>query len=884
MELSSKYDPSKVEDKWYAWWLEQKFFHSEPDEREPYTIVIPPPNVTGILHMGHVLNNTLNDVLIRKARMDGKNACWIPGTDHASIATESKVVARLKAQGINKEDLTREEFLKYAWEWKEEHGGIILSQLRKLGASCDWDRTKFTMDPDLTEAVINTFVYFYKKGWIYRGVRMVNWDPEGHTAVSDEEVVHKDTKSHFYHLRYYVSDGSGNRTDKYIIVATTRPETIMADAAVSINPDDERYHWLKGKKVLIPLINKEIPIIEDSYVEIGFGTGCLKVTPAHDINDYEIGLRHNLPVTDIIDDHGKLNEKAQILVGEDRFVARKKIEKMLQEAGCLEKVEEYISPIGYSERTNAVIEPRLSTQWFLKMGKLAEMALESVESGKVKLIPDKYRNTYRHWMETVKDWCISRQLWWGQRIPAYYLPDGQYVVEATPEAALEAARKIDPTIEASQLRQDEDVLDTWFSSWLWPISVFDSRKPGHPELEPNRDLAYYYPTNDLVSGPDILFFWIARMIMAGDEFMGREPFSNVYLTGIVRDKLGRKMSKTLGNSPDPLDLIAKYGADAVRIGMLLCASAGNDIFYDESQVEQGRNFCGKIWNSYRLVKGWTVDSSIAQPEACAIAVDWFRSKLSSTVETVEDHYSKFRISDALMSIYKLFWDDYCSWYLELVKPAYGQAIDKATLAATLGFFEALLKMIHPVMPFITEELWHDMAERGEKETIMFARTPVAGPWDEGTINDFELAEEAVNALRGIRQQKNISPKEALEVKFKGAFPVRMLPVVCKLDNISNATVVEDFGATAEGVSQMIRTVEMYVPLTGKVNVEEEIAKIEAELEYQKKFLESVRRKLSNESFVAHAPEKVVAIERKKEADSLSKIEGYESQLKALKNL
>ncbi len=884
MELSSKYDPSKVEDKWYAWWLEQKFFHSEPDEREPYTIVIPPPNVTGILHMGHVLNNTLNDVLIRKARMDGKNACWIPGTDHASIATESKVVARLKAQGINKEDLTREEFLKYAWEWKEEHGGIILSQLRKLGASCDWDRTKFTMDPDLTDAVINTFVYFYKKGWIYRGVRMVNWDPEGHTAVSDEEVVHKDTKSHFYHLRYYVSDGSGNRTDKYIIVATTRPETIMADAAVSINPDDERYHWLRGKKVLIPLINKEIPIIEDSYVEIGFGTGCLKVTPAHDINDYEIGLRHNLPVTDIIDDHGKLNEKAQILVGEDRFVARKKIEKMLQEAGCLEKVEEYISPIGYSERTNAVIEPRLSTQWFLKMGKLAEMALESVESGKVKLIPDKYRNTYRHWMETVKDWCISRQLWWGQRIPAYYLPDGQYVVEATPEAALEAARKIDPTIEASQLRQDEDVLDTWFSSWLWPISVFDSRKPGHPELEPNRDLAYYYPTNDLVSGPDILFFWIARMIMAGDEFMGREPFSNVYLTGIVRDKLGRKMSKTLGNSPDPLDLIAKYGADAVRIGMLLCASAGNDIFYDESQVEQGRNFCGKIWNSYRLVKGWTVDSSIAQPEACAIAVDWFRSKLNSTVETVEDHYSKFRISDALMSIYKLFWDDYCSWYLELVKPAYGQAIDKATLDATLGFFESLLKMIHPVMPFITEELWHDMAERGEKETIMFARTPVAGPWDEGTINDFELAEEAVNALRGIRQQKNISPKEALEVKFKGAFPVRMLPVVCKLANISNASIVEDFGATAEGVSQMIRTVEMYVPLTGKVNVEEEIAKIEAELEYQKKFLESVRRKLSNESFVAHAPEKVVAMERKKEADSLSKIEGYESQLKTLKNL
>ena len=884
-EMPKTYDPSTVEDRIYANWEAKGYFHSKPNpDKEPYCIVIPPPNITGQLHIGHALDETLQDILIRYKRMSGYETLWLPGTDHASIATEVKVVEKLAAEGKKKQDVGREGFLKEAWDWKNEYGGRIAKQFRKLGASCDWDRTKFTMDPDLTDAVINTFVYFYKKGWIYRGVRMVNWDPEGHTAVSDEEVVHKDTKSHFYHLRYYVSDGSGNRTDKYIIVATTRPETIMADAAVSINPDDERYHWLKGKKVLIPLINKEIPIIEDSYVEIGFGTGCLKVTPAHDINDYEIGLRHNLPVTDIIDDHGKLNEKAQILVGEDRFVARKKIEKMLQEAGCLEKVEEYISPIGYSERTNAVIEPRLSTQWFLKMGKLAEMALESVESGKVKLIPDKYRNTYRHWMETVKDWCISRQLWWGQRIPAYYLPDGQYVVEATPEAALEAARKIDPTIEASQLRQDEDVLDTWFSSWLWPISVFDSRKPGHPELEPNRDLAYYYPTNDLVSGPDILFFWIARMIMAGDEFMGREPFSNVYLTGIVRDKLGRKMSKTLGNSPDPLDLIAKYGADAVRIGMLLCASAGNDIFYDESQVEQGRNFCGKIWNSYRLVKGWTVDSSIAQPEACAIAVDWFRSKLNSTVETVEDHYSKFRISDALMSIYKLFWDDYCSWYLELVKPAYGQAIDKATLDATLGFFESLLKMIHPVMPFITEELWHDMAERGEKETIMFARTPVAGPWDEGTINDFELAEEAVNALRGIRQQKNISPKEALEVKFKGAFPVRMLPVVCKLANISNASIVEDFVATAEGVSQMIRTVEMYVPLTGKVNVEEEIAKIEAELEYQKKFLESVRRKLSNESFVAHAPEKVVAIERKKEADSLSKIEGYESQLKALKNL
>ena len=884
MELSAKYNPSQVEDKWYAYWLNHKFFHSEPDEREPYTIVIPPPNVTGILHMGHVLNNTLNDVLIRKARMDGKNACWVPGTDHASIATESKVVARLKAQGINKEDLTREEFLKYAWEWKEEHGGIILNQLRKLGASCDWDRTKFTMDPDLTESVISTFVYFYKKGLIYRGVRMVNWDPEGHTAVSDEEVIHKETKSHFYHLRYYISDGNGNLTDKYIIVATTRPETIMADAAVSINPDDERYHWLKGKKVLIPLINKEIPIIEDSYVEIGFGTGCLKVTPAHDINDYEIGLRHNLPVTDIIDDHGKLNEKAQILVGEDRFVARKKIEKMLQEAGCLEKVEEYISPIGYSERTNAVIEPRLSTQWFLKMGHLAEIALESVESGNVKLIPDKYRNTYKHWMETVRDWCISRQLWWGQRIPAYYLPDGQYVVEATPEEALEAAKKINPEITADQLRQDDDVLDTWFSSWLWPISVFDAERPGHPEHTPNKDLAYYYPTNDLVTGPDILFFWVARMIMAGDEFMGKEPFRNVYLTGIVRDKLGRKMSKTLGNSPDPLDLIAKYGADAVRIGMLLCASAGNDIFYDESQIEQGRNFCGKIWNSYRLVKGWTVDENAEQPEACRIAVEWFRNKMSQTIETVEDHYSKFRISDALMSIYKLFWDDYCSWYLELIKPAYGQPIDKATYNDTLGFFEALLKMIHPVMPFITEELWQDMAERKDGETIMFQPSPKAGSYDTNLISSFELAEEAVNAVRSIRQQKNISPKEALQVKFKGEFSAEMISVVSKLANASSVEMVSDFGATSEGVSQMIRTVEMYVPLTGKVNVEEEIAKLEAELKYQKEFLVSVRKKLSNERFTAHAPEKVVAVERKKEADSLSKIESYEAQLKALKSL
>ena len=881
MELSAKYNPSQVEDKWYAYWLEHKYFHSEPDEREPYTIVIPPPNVTGILHMGHVLNNTLNDVLIRKARMDGKNACWVPGTDHASIATESKVVARLKERGISKEDISREEFLKYAWEWKEEHGGIILQQLRKLGASCDWDRTRFTMEPELSDAVIATFCHFYKKGMIYRGVRMVNWDPVALTAISDDEVIHKDTKSHFYHLKYYISDGNGNPTDKYLVIATTRPETIMADAAICVNPKDERHHWLRGKKVLIPLINREIPVIEDDYVEMDFGTGCLKVTPAHDAHDYEIGLRHNLPVLEIIDDHGRLNEKACILVGEDRFVARKKITKMLEESGNLVKVEDYTSPVGYSERTDAVIEPKLSAQWFLKMEDLAAMALESVESGKIKLIPDKYRNTYRHWMENAHDWCISRQLWWGQRIPAYYLPDGKVIVEETPEKALEAARKINPELNAGDLRQDEDVLDTWFSSWLWPISVFDPPMPGHPEHRPNADLAYYYPTNDLVTGPDIIFFWVARMIMAGNEFMKDIPFSNVYFTGIVRDKIGRKMSKTLGNSPNPLDLIKKYGADAVRIGMLLCSSAGNDIFYDESQVEQGRNFCNKIWNSFRLVKGWKVDESLQQSDVNKMAVKWFSNRLDQVIAQVEDHYSKFRISDALMAVYKLFWDDYCSWYLEAVKPAYGEAVDAETFRSTNIFFEKLLKLIHPVMPFITEELWQSMEERKEGETIMYQRTPVAGEADAECILAFEMVQEAVNGIRGIRQQKNISPKEALGLKVKGAFPADYIPVVCKMANLSSFESVESFGESA-GISFMVRTVEMFVPLTGLVDAAEEIAKLEAELKYQQDFLASVRKKLSNESFVAHAPAKVVDMERKKEADSLSKIESYENQLKALR--
>ena len=882
MELSAKYSPLEVEEKWYSYWLKNKFFHSEPDNREPYTVVIPPPNVTGVLHMGHMLNNTIQDVLVRRARMQGKNACWVPGTDHASIATEAKVVAKLKEQGIDKSSLTREEFMKHAWEWKEKHGGIILEQLKKLGASCDWDRTRFTMDPALSEAVINTFVYFYKKGYIYRGVRMVNWDPQALTAVSDDEVIHKETRSKLYYLRYKVSDGAGNPTDDYIVIATTRPETIMADAAVCINPEDPRYHHLRGKKILIPLINREIPIIEDSYVTMDFGTGCLKVTPAHDVNDYEIGLRHNLPVLDIIDDHGRLNEKAVILVGEDRFVARKKIVKMLAEAGQLEKEEDYLSPVGHSERTDAVIEPKLSMQWFIKMDELSKAALARVEDGEIRLIPDKYRNTYRHWMENTRDWCISRQLWWGQQIPAYYLPDGRYVVEATEEEALKAAQQLDPSVTAADLKRDEDVLDTWFSSWLWPISVFDPGKPGFPEKAPNADLAYYYPTNDLVTGPDIIFFWVARMVMAGNEFMDKVPFRNVYFTGIVRDKLGRKMSKTLGNSPDPLKLIDDYGADGVRIGMLLCTAAGNDILFDESQVEQGRNFCNKIWNAYRLVKGWSVDRTAAAPEHSALAVKWFTHKLNQAIATVDDHFSKFRISDALMTLYKLFWDDFCAWYLEIVKPAFGSPVDGATYDATIGFFDSLLKLLHPVMPFITEELWHNIAERPEGATVMLERQPAGGEYDEAFIRDFGLATEAVAALRNIRQKKGISPKEALDLRIKGAFPQEMTGIVRRMGNVGEISFVEDFGGREAGASFLVGTVEMFVPLAGKTDVQEEIAKAEAEIERLEKFLKGVNAKLSNEKFMQNAPEAVVRGEEKKRADATAKIEGLRKTIEALK--
>ncbi|MFA6704050.1 MAG: valine--tRNA ligase [Bacteroidales bacterium] len=879
MEIPAKYNPAQTEDKWYAYWLKNKFFHSEPDEREAYTIVIPPPNVTGVLHMGHMMNNTLQDVLIRRARMTGKNACWVPGTDHASIATEAKVVARLKEKGIEKTSLTRDEFMKEAWAWKEEHGGIILEQLKKLGASCDWDRTKFTMDEPLSKAVINTFVYFYKKGLIYRGVRMVNWDPIGLTAVSDEEVIHKDTRSKLYYLRYFISE-NGQKTDKYIIIATTRPETIMADAAVCINPNDERYHNLRGKKILIPLIDKEIPIIEDDYVTMDFGTGCLKVTPAHDINDYEIGLRHHLPVLDIIDEHGCLNAKAQILVGEDRFVARKKIVNMLEESGYLDKTEDYMSPVGHSERTDAVIEPRLSLQWFLKMDKLAAEALKRVESGEIQLIPDKYKNTYRHWMETVRDWCISRQLWWGQRIPAYYLPDGQFVVEPSSDEAFKAAKKLNPDIKRGELKQDDDVLDTWFSSWLWPISVFDPEKPGFPDKQPNKDLAYYYPTNDLITAPEILFFWVARMVMAADEFTGKVPFHNVYLTGIVRDKLGRKMSKSLGNSPDPIKLMQEYGADGVRIGMLLCTSAGNDILFDVSQVEQGRNFANKIWNAYRLTKGWEIDESAKPSAAADLAMEWFEGKLNKSIAIINDHFNKFRIADATMTVYKLFWDYFCAWYLEAVKPAFGAKIDRVTYDKTMSFFDSLLKMLHPYMPFITEELWQNMAERKDGETIMLQQMPEEGFFSEEMLSMFDAAEQTIMNIRNIRQSRGISPKEAVELYVKEPYDIKIAPVIEKLANVSGLKLVHDIDPQMKGMNFMVGTTEFFVPL--KVDSGEEVKKIKGEIERYNKFLLSVEKKLSNANFIKNAPRQVVDLEKKKQSDAQTKLNNLNELLQRFK--
>lgn len=872
MDIPAKYDPALTEDKWYSYWLKNKYFHSEPDEREPYTIVIPPPNVTGVLHMGHMLNNTLQDVLVRRARMTGKNACWVPGTDHASIATEAKVVAKLRAEGVEKSDISREEFLAHAWEWKEKHGGIILEQLKKLGASCDWDRTKFTMDPDLSEGVINTFVHYYNKGLIYRGVRMVNWDPEGQTAVSDEEVIHKETPSKLYYIKYQISD-NGNPGNDYIVVATTRPETIMADAAVCIHPDDERFAGIKGKKVFIPLINKEIPIIEDTYVSMDFGTGCLKITPAHDINDYEIGIRHKLPVNDILDKWGKLNEKAVILVGEDRFAARKKIVKMLSEQGLLEKEESYTSQVGYSERTNAVIEPRLSLQWFMKMGDASVDALRYVEEEKIKLIPDKYRNTYRHWMENVKDWCISRQLWWGQRIPAWYLPDGTFVVAADEAEALSLAKKVNPELTLSDLNQDPDVLDTWFSSWLWPISVFDPTKPGFPAKEPNRDLAYYYPTNDLVTAPEILFFWVARMVMAGHEFCGDLPFRNVYLTGTVRDKQGRKMSKSLGNSPDPIELMKLYGADGVRVGMLLCSSAGTDVLFDESQVEQGRNFSNKIWNSYRLVKGWTADENAVTPLRSKTAVKWFDALLSQSIEIINDHFEKFRISDALMHLYKLFWDDYCAWYLEIVKPGMGESIDKATHEATIEFFDKLLRMLHPFMPFITEELWQNIADRKERESVMISNMPASKEYSAEFLAKAEQTKEVIAGIRSLRQAKNISPKEPLTLFMTdNALPEDLHTFILKMANISEIFPLSARESDLNGSSFMVDTIELFLPVASFINKDEEIAKIDADIAHLTGFLSSVNKKLSNEKFVSSAPKNVVEMEFKKKSDAETKIE------------
>ena len=891
MELASKYNPADVEGKWYQYWLDHKLFSSKPDGREPYTVVIPPPNVTGVLHMGHMLNNTIQDILVRRARMMGKNACWVPGTDHASIATEAKVVNRLAQQGIKKTDLTREEFLKHAWAWTEEHGGIILKQLRKLGASCDWDRTAFTMDETRSKSVIKVFVDLYNKGLIYRGVRMVNWDPKALTALSDEEVIYKEEHSKLYYLRYYVADDdmSGEtgaegeivhrdaRGRRYAVVATTRPETIMGDTAMCINPADPKNQWLKGKKVIVPLVGRVIPVIEDSYVDIEFGTGCLKVTPAHDVNDYMLGEKYNLPSIDIFNDNGTLSEAAGLYVGMDRFDVRAQIEKDLDAAGLLEKVEAYTNKVGFSERTNVAIEPKLSMQWFLKMQHFADMALPPVMNDELKFYPAKYKNTYRNWLENIKDWCISRQLWWGHRIPAYYLPKGGFVVAETPEQALELAKEKtgDANLKMEDLRQEDDCLDTWFSSWLWPISLFDGiNNPGNEEIK------YYYPTADLVTGPDIIFFWVARMIMAGYEYMGDMPFRNVYFTGIVRDKIGRKMSKSLGNSPDPLELIEQFGADGVRMGMMLAAPAGNDILFDEALCEQGRNFNNKIWNAFRLVKGWQV-ADIEQPEYAKLATEWFDSMLAKTAEEVNDLFGKYRLSEALMAVYKLFWDEFSSWYLEMVKPAYGQPIDKVTYEKTLAFFETLLKLLHPFMPFITEELWQHIYDRQPGESIMTQTLVKDMPYNEALIAQFEAVKEVISGIRTIRLQKNIAQKEALALEVTGENPVAGFgSVIAKLCNLSEIKQVE---TKSEGAAAfMVGTTEYAVPLGNLINVEEELKKLEADLKYQEGFLQSVMKKLSNEKFVSKAPANVIEMERKKQADAETKIAALKESIAALK--
>ena len=871
-ELATKYNPADLEEKWYAYWLKNGLFKSKPDGREPYTVVIPPPNVTGILHMGHMLNNTIQDILVRRARMEGKNACWVPGTDHASIATEAKVVNKLAAQGIKKSDLSREEFLKYAWEWKEEHGGIILKQLQKLGASCDWDRTAFTMDEIRSESVLKVFVDLYNKGLIYRGVRMVNWDPKALTALSDEEVIYKDEHSKLYYLRYFIEG-----EDKYIIVATTRPETILGDTAVCVNPNDPRYSFLKGKKVIIPLVNRVVPIIMDDYVDIEFGTGCLKVTPAHDVNDYMLGEKYNLPSIDIFNDNGTISEAGGLYVGMDRFDVRKQIAKDLQEAGLLEKVEDYDNKVGYSERTNVVIEPKLSMQWFVKMDKLAAPALDAVMKDEIKFHPDKFKNIYRHWMENIKDWCISRQLWWGHRIPAYYLPQGGFVVAATPEEALKLAREKSgkADLQMSDLRQDEDCLDTWFSSWLWPISLFDGiNNPGNEEIN------YYYPTTDLVTAPDIIFFWVARMIMAGYEYEHKLPFRNVYFTGIVRDKIGRKMSKSLGNSPDALELIKTYGADGVRMGLMLAAPAGNDILYDDALCEQGRNFNNKIWNAFRLVKGWNVDETLPQPQTAAIAVEWFDAQLNRTLEEVKDLFGKYRLSEALMAIYKLFWDEFSSWYLEMVKPAYQQPIDRKTYDATLRYFDAQLRMLHPFMPFITEELWQHLYDRKEGESIMTARMPEPQPVDMEIINRFETTKLVVAGIRTIRLQKGIANKEQLTLQIIGAHDHSNDCILTKMTNLATIETIEEKDPAA--ASFRVHATEYAIPMSNAIDVEAELKKLEAELKYAQGFLKTVMGKLGNERFVQNAPEAVVAMERKKKADAEEKIKSLEESIAALK--